>query len=145
MTRFAVLLLLLLSASCEVVLRGAVGGDCDPPRAPSPDLGSSQGLGGGDDWRRSNCTVAGTYCCRRSADARFTVCNYVEDCYRAPYMGRCATAVDCADEMSCMEGTCQCTLGGPSCQNPLTLVTSCCRPDEICMDGQCQLPATPGP
>jgi hypothetical protein len=131
----------LVWASCEVVLRGTLGGDCDPPRTlQSSDAGATQG------GRKSNCQPADSVCCRRSATSRFTVCSYPEDCYRAPFEGACLTPADCADEMACQDGTCQCALGGPSCA-PLDGGTAvvCCTGGQMCIKGKCTDTATPGP
>jgi hypothetical protein len=98
--------------------------------------------------RRSNCQPPGAVCCRRSADANRTSCQYPEDCYVAPYLGFCVTAVDCADTQTCGYGDnkCYCLLGGPPCTDPITKIVTCCRTGEICTDGMCgePPPATDG-
>jgi hypothetical protein len=123
-------------------LRGTINGDCDPPRTTLTDGGADTAT-----LRKSNCQAAGALCCRRSSAAGRTSCQYPEDCYVAPYLGPCATPVDCSDTQTCVgppAGTCQCTLGGPPCENPSTRVTACCHAGEICTSGTCGPPADGG-
>jgi hypothetical protein len=131
--------LLLLSCDNSFFLRGTLNGDCDPPRTIMTDGGADTAT-----IRRGNCQPAGAICCRKSAAAGRTSCQYPEDCYRAPYMGTCATAVDCGDTQTCSAGktepgTCQCTLGGPACENPVTHVFVCCLAGQICSMGMCAM------
>ena len=127
--------LALVAGSCDsfYFLRGTLDGDCDPPRT----IRSDGGMPDPATLRRSNCQPAGALCCRRSSAAGRTSCQYPEDCYVAPYQGRCATPVDCADSQSCTTGSCQCTLGGPACVNPATQAVTCCSAGQLCMAGVC--------
>ena len=92
----------------------------------------------------SNCQPADTVCCRVSSKAGRTSCQYPEDCFVAPYLGTCATPVDCADTQECTGGTCQCTLGGPACESPITHVVTCCNAGDACNDGTCGAPLDAG-
>jgi hypothetical protein len=129
-----------LSCNNSVFLRGTLGGDCDPPRTVTPVTGGSDAA----TLRMSNCQVMGTTCCRRSAVAARTSCHYPEDCYVAPFGGSCATAVDCSDTQTCQDGSCQCTLGGPPCEDLMTHVVTCCLATEACVDGLCGAPLDGG-
>ena len=91
------------------------------------DLGSDPAT-----LRRSNCQPVNAVCCRTSVNAMRTSCQYPEDCYVAPFGGRCATPVDCSDTQTCTGGTCQCTLGGPPCLDPTTHLTTCCAAGQVC-------------
>ncbi len=138
-------LTVLAAFSCDsfYFLRGTLNGDCDPPRTiNAPDGGTADTA----TLRRSNCQPTGAVCCRRSSQATRTSCQYPEDCYVAPYMGLCATAVDCADTQTCTNGTCQCTLGGPPCASPTTQQVTCCQAGEICvtLTGMCSPPLDGG-
>lgn len=126
-----------LSCDNSFFLRGTLNGDCDPPRTILTVMGGSDIA----TIRKSNCQPAGAVCCRRSSAAGRTSCQYPEDCYVAPFMGKCATAVDCGDTQECTGGACQCTLGGPSCENPTTHVVTCCTTGQICMMGACTTPS----
>jgi hypothetical protein len=128
--------------SCDnsFLLRGTLNGDCDAPR-------TILAVPGGSDvatLRKSNCQPTSSVCCRRSSAATRTSCQYPEDCYVAPYMGKCATAVDCADTQECTGGTCQCTLGGPPCENSATHAVTCCASGQICAAGMCSAPLDGG-
>jgi hypothetical protein len=139
-TRLAALALLLLSCDSSFFLRGTVGGDCDPPRSIIPATGGSDV----DTLRKSNCQPMDTVCCRTSAKAGRTSCQYPEDCFVAPYQGTCATAVDCSNTQECTGGTCQCTLGGPACADPTTHVVTCCTAVQVCNGGSCGDPLDAG-
>lgn len=130
---------LVAATSCDssFFLRGTLDGDCDPPRTIITVMGGSDAA----TIRKSNCQPAGAVCCRRSSAAGRTSCQYPEDCYVAPYLGACATAVDCSDTQECTGGTCQCTLGGPPCEDLTTHVVKCCAATEICMMGACTTPS----
>jgi len=130
-----------LSCDSNFFLRGTLNGDCDPPR-------TIIAVAGGSDvatLRKSNCQAADAVCCRRSSAAGRTSCQYPEDCYVAPYMGACATAVDCSDTQTCTGGTCQCVDSGPPCEDLTTHVVTCCAVGEICMDGMCSTTSTVPP
>ena len=73
----------LSSCNNSFFLRGTLGGDCDPPRTVTPVTGGSDAA----TLRMSNCQVMDSTCCRRSAVAGRTSCQYPEDCYRAPFGG----------------------------------------------------------
>ena len=133
-------LLATLSCNNSFFLRGTVGGDCDPPRTIIPAPNGSDV----DTLRKSNCQPEATTCCRTSSKAGRTSCQYPEDCFVSPYMGACATAVDCADTQECTGGTCQCTLGGPPCENLSTHVVTCCVSGQVCNDGTCGAPLDAG-
>jgi hypothetical protein len=146
-SRFRLLLLLtagagLLALSCNssFFLNGALDGDCIAPR--TLDVGD----GGADPAtvRMANCQVANAVCCRVSAKASRTSCQYPEDCYVAPYQGPCATPVDCSDTQTCTGGTCQCTAGGPPCPDPVSQVVACCALGEVCSAGACGPPLDGG-
>ena len=124
---------LLLSCNSSFFLRGAIDGDCDPPRT----LDTGDGGADPDTVRMSNCQVASSVCCRVSSKATRTSCQYPEDCYVAPYLGTCATAVDCSDTQDCVSGTCQCTTGGPPCPDPVTQIVTCCAAGLVCNGGMC--------
>jgi hypothetical protein len=138
----AIALAALVALSCDnsFFLRGTVNGDCDPPRSIIP------GPGGSDvgTLRKSNCQAMDTICCRRAATAARTSCQYPEDCFVAPYMGTCATAVDCADTQTCSSGTCQCIDTGEPCENLTTHVVTCCAVGEVCNGGTCGSPLDGG-
>jgi hypothetical protein len=142
MTRIAALALLVASLSCDssFFLRGTKNGDCDPPRTIIPGVGGSDV----DTLRKSNCQPMDAVCCRTSSVANRTSCQYPEDCYVAPYQGTCATAVDCANTQDCTGGTCQCTLGGPPCEDPTTHVVTCCTAAQVCNAGSCGDPLDAG-
>ena len=131
----AVALAALAALSCDssFFLRGTLNGDCDPPRTIIPVTGGSDVA----TLRRSNCQPMDAVCCRRSAKAGRTSCQYPEDCFVAPFSGACATAVDCSDTQACMDGTCQCTLGGPPCEDLTTHVVTCCTAGQACVGGSC--------
>ena len=131
---------LVVSCNNSFFLRGALDGDCDAPRT----LDTGDGGLDRDTVRMSNCQVASSVCCRVSAKATRTSCQYPEDCYEAPYLGACATAVDCSDTQDCVSGTCQCTLGGPACPDPVSQVVTCCTTGQICNDGVCGAPLDAG-
>lgn len=128
------LLALALLTSCDrfYLLRGTLGGDCDLPRYTMTDGGADPAT-----LRRSNCQPPGALCCRRNAKVAHTSCQYPEDCYVAPYMGACATAVDCSDTQTCDNGICQCERGGPACVDLDTKIVACCAADESCVMGKC--------
>ncbi len=130
-----------LAESCDhfPLLAGALDEDCDAPRTINTDGGS-----GVSNVRMSNCQAANTVCCRISAQATHTTCQYPEDCYVAPYKGQCATPVDCSDTQTCTNGTCQCTLGGPPCADLNTAVVTCCAAGQICNMGMCGSPLDGG-
>jgi len=136
----AIAALVVLSCDNSFFLRGTLNGDCDPPSTiiPAP--------GGADTptLRRSICQPAMAVCCRRSAKAGRTSCQYPEDCFVAPYQGACATAVDCSDTQTCTNGTCQCVDTGPACENLETHVVKCCAVDEACVAGECMMPSGGG-
>ncbi|HWE31282.1 MAG TPA: hypothetical protein VHB97_24925 [Polyangia bacterium] len=132
--------LLLLSCDSSFFLRGTINGDCDPPRTIITTTGGSD-VG---TLRKSNCQPMDATCCRRSAQAGRTSCQYPEDCYVAPYQGACATAVDCADTQTCMAGTCQCIDTGPACEDLTTHVVTCCAPGQACIAGSCGMPLDGG-
>ncbi len=132
--------LLILSCNNSFFLRGAIDGDCDAPRT----LDTGDGGLDPDTVRMSNCQVASSVCCRVSAKATRTSCQYPEDCYIAPYQGPCATAVDCADTQDCTGGSCQCTLGGPACPDPVSQVVTCCTAGQACNAGVCGEPLDAG-
>jgi hypothetical protein len=113
-----------LVAACDnfFFLRGTLHGNCDPPRGSNVDTTQAQ---------VSNCQAPNSVCCRTSADVARTSCEYPEDCYVAPYLGKCSTPVDCTESQDCTNGTCQCT-GGLPCLNPVTKVTTCCTTAEVC-------------
>src|SRR5437588_4018610 len=92
------LALAVFAGSCDhnPLLAGALDEDCEPPRQLMSDFGATA-----DVLRRSNCQPKGSVCCRISATATHTTCQYPEDCYVAPFHGLCATLVDCADTQSC--------------------------------------------
>ena len=96
--------LVVLSCDNSFFLRGTVNGDCDPPSTIIAQPGGSDT----PTLRKSNCQPTDAICCRRSAKAVRTSCQYPEDCFVAPYQGACATAVDCADTQTCTGGSCQC-------------------------------------
>ena len=134
------LVALALSCDSSYLLRGTLDGDCDPPRTIIP-------VDGGSDvtaLRTSNCQPPSAVCCRRSAKAGRTSCQYPEDCYVAPFQGACATAVDCADTQTCANGICQCIDTGPSCEDPTTHVVTCCAVGQVCTDGMCGAPLDGG-
>lgn len=129
--------LALVGVSCDnsfYFIRGTLNGDCDPPRTTMTDGGADTAT-----LRKSNCQPPGAVCCRVNAQVGRTSCQYPEDCYVAPYMGACATPVDCADTQTCDNGVCQCERGGPPCVNPTTKTVSCCATGESCVDGMCQM------
>jgi len=132
--------LALFSCNNSFFSRGTVGGDCDPPRTIIPAANGSDV----DTLRKSNCQATDAVCCRTSAKAGRTSCQYPEDCYVAPYLGTCATAVDCSNTQQCMDGTCQCTLGGPPCEDPTTHVVTCCDAGQACNMGTCGAPLDAG-
>ena len=134
------LVVLALSCDSSFFLRGTINGDCDPPRTIIPADGGS----GSGTLRVSNCQAPNAVCCRRSAKAARTSCQYPEDCYVAPFEGACATAVDCADTQTCTGGTCQCVGTGPSCEDPTTHVVICCPVGTVCTDGACGMPLDGG-
>ena len=122
-----------ISCDSSFFLRGTLNGDCDPPRTIIPaDGGSASTV-----LRMSNCQAPNAVCCRRSAKAGRTSCQYPEDCYVAPFQGACATAVDCADTQTCAGGTCQCIDTGPPCEDPVTHVVTCCAVGQVCNAGMC--------
>lgn len=124
------------AVSCDnsfYFVRGTLNGDCDPPRYTMTDGGADT-----TTLRKSNCQPSGAVCCRTSAQAARTSCQYPEDCYIAPFMGACATAVDCADTQTCDNGTCQCERGGPPCVDDVTKTVTCCATGESCVMGMCQ-------
>jgi hypothetical protein len=129
MTRLLFALLALFAGSCDnfFFLRGTLNGDCDAPHVTMNDLGATPA-----QLRRSNCQPTGSVCCRKSTQANRTSCQYPEDCYVAPFMGPCATPVDCADTQTCDNGSCQCELGGPPCADPRSHVVTCCASGQIC-------------
>jgi hypothetical protein len=129
MIRAAFALLAFMAASCDTsfFLRGTLHGDCDAPRVTRNDLGTEAAT-----LRKSNCQPPSSVCCRTSTKATRVSCEYPEDCYVAPYMGPCATPVDCADTQSCDNGSCQCRLGGPPCENPASHVVTCCATFQVC-------------
>jgi hypothetical protein len=133
------LLAIVLLGSCDnlYLLRGTLNGDCDPPRYTSTDGGADTAT-----LRKSNCQPMGAVCCRRNAKVARTSCQYPEDCYVAPFMGACATPVDCADTQTCDNAVCQCERGGPPCVDPNTKIVSCCAADESCVMGKCTQNAT---
>jgi hypothetical protein len=135
MTRLLALVALAGALSCDnfYFARGTLDGDCDPPRTILAVMGGPDVA----TIRKSNCQPPNAVCCRRSSTVTRTSCQYPEDCFVAPYMGACATAVDCSDTQECTGGTCQCTLGGPPCANPTTNIVTCCQTGEICMMGAC--------
>jgi hypothetical protein len=139
MTRLHVALaaLVLLSCQSSFFLRGTLDGDCDPPRTIIPIMGGSDA----PTLRKSNCQPMNSVCCRTSAKAGRTSCEYPENCYVAPYQGACATAVDCSDTQVCTGGTCQCT-DGPPCADLTTQVVTCCAAGEVCTAGMCGMPTT---
>ena len=92
--------LVVLSCDNSFFLRGTVNGDCDPPSTIIAQPGGSDT----PTLRKSNCQPTDAICCRRSAKAVRTSCQYPEDCFVAPYQGACATAVDCADTQTCTGG-----------------------------------------
>ncbi len=113
-----------LVAACDnfFFLRGTLHGDCDPPRGSNTDTTQAQ---------VSNCQAPASVCCRTNPNVPRTSCEYPEDCYVAPFLGKCSTPVDCTESQSCTNGTCQCT-GGIPCSNPLTKITTCCTTSEVC-------------
>jgi hypothetical protein len=123
----------LLLGSCDhnPLFAGALDEDCIPPRATPTDLGPAA------LQRMSNCQASNSVCCRISATATHTTCQYPEDCYVAPYHGLCATTVDCVDTQSCSGGVCTCMQGGPPCPNPTTSVVTCCAAGQVCSNGMC--------
>jgi hypothetical protein len=135
------LLITILLAACshDPLLSGALEQDCDPPRTITTDIGPSVTV-----LRQSNCQAKGAVCCRVSAQATHTTCQYPEDCYVAPYQGLCATPADCSDTQSCSGGACQCMLGGPPCAAPTTGVVTCCGSGQICNLGMCTAPLDGG-
>jgi hypothetical protein len=132
--------LLALSCDSSFFLRGTLNGDCDPPRTIIAVMGGSDV----PTLRKSNCQPMSAVCCRRSAQAGRTSCQYPEDCYVAPYQGTCATAVDCADTQTCTSGTCQCVASGPPCEDLTTHVVTCCPLDQVCNAGTCGMPLDGG-
>ena len=136
----AALGLALVACQSSFFLRGTVGGDCDPPRTIIAATGGSDVA----TLRKSNCQAADAVCCRTSSKVTRTSCQYPEDCYVAPYLGSCATPVDCSDTQQCMDGTCQCTLGGPPCEDPTTHVVTCCIAGQVCNMGTCGAPLDAG-
>jgi hypothetical protein len=112
-------------AACDnfFFLRGTLHGDCDPPRGSSTNSTPVQ---------QSNCQPTGAICCRTNKLATRTSCEYPENCYIAPYLGVCATPVDCVNTQTCLMGTCQCTLGGSDCFNPVTKIRTCCTAAQLC-------------
>jgi hypothetical protein len=139
--RLLPLTLLLACSSCSdfYFARGTIGGACDPPRLTMTDFGATP-----QQLRMSNCQPMASTCCRVSSQATRTTCQYPEDCYVAPLGGSCGTPVDCADTQSCVNGTCQCTLGGPPCPNPTTKVVTCCSAGNACVAGMCTQAASDG-
>jgi hypothetical protein len=139
MTRFF-LALVAIVAGCNdsfYFLRGTLNGDCDPPRTIMTDAGMPDPA----TLRKSNCQPANSVCCRRSAKAARTSCQYPEDCYIAPYQGLCVTAVDCSDTQTCISNhSCQCQLGGPPCEDLTTHKTVCCTTGQVCTLGMCGTP-----
>jgi hypothetical protein len=143
MTRIALVLTLVVASlsmfalSCDnsFFLRGTLDGVCDPPRSIIPADGGTDS----PTLRKSNCQPANAVCCRRSSMVARTSCQYPEDCYVAPYQGACATAVDCADTQTCMDGSCQCIDTGPPCEDLTTHVVTCCAPAEVCVAGMCTM------
>ena len=137
----AAIALVMLVAGCDhnPLFAGALGQDCEPPRATTSDFGPSTSV-----LRMSNCQAKGTLCCRASAQATRTTCQYPEDCYVAPYHGQCATPVDCSDTQSCTGGACACTRGGPHCPSASTAVVTCCAANEVCNNGMCSAPLDGG-
>ncbi len=136
----AALVAFALSCDSSFFLRGTLNGDCDPPRTIIPVAGGSDVA----TLRQSNCQPPSSVCCRRSAQAGRTSCQYPEDCYVAPFQGACATAVDCADTQTCMNGTCQCIDSGPPCENLVTHVVTCCDVGQVCTAGMCGSPLDGG-
>jgi len=138
----AVALAALVALSCDnsFFLRGTLNGDCDPPRSIIPSPGGSDVA----TLRRSNCQPTEAICCRTSSTAARTSCQYPENCFVAPYMGTCATAVDCADTQTCSNGTCQCIDTGEPCEDLTTHVVTCCAVGEVCNDGTCGAPLDGG-
>ena len=132
--------LVVLACDNSFFLRGTINGDCDPPSSIIAVMGGSDVA----TLRRSNCQPMSAVCCRQSAKAGRTSCQYPEDCYVAPYQGACATAVDCADTQTCTGGTCQCVNSGPSCENPTTHVVTCCAVGQVCNAGSCGMPLDGG-
>jgi hypothetical protein len=129
-----------ISCDSSFFLRGTLNGDCDPPRTIIPVAGGSDA----PTLRKSNCQPDNAVCCRRSAMAGRTSCQYPEDCYVAPFQGACATAVDCSDTQTCDNGICQCINTGPSCENLTTHVVTCCAVGEACVAGTCTMMQTVG-
>jgi hypothetical protein len=136
----ATMTLALLSCDSSFFLRGTVNGDCDPPKTIVPATGGSDTA----TLRKSNCQAADAVCCRISSKASRTSCQYPEDCFVSPFQGACATAVDCSDTQVCTDGTCQCTLGGPPCENLTTHVVTCCLAGQVCNAGICGDPLDAG-
>jgi hypothetical protein len=137
---FALAALAALSCDNSFFLRGTINGDCDPPRTIIPSTGGSD-VG---TLRKSNCQPAEAVCCRTSSKAARTSCQYPENCFVAPYMGACATAVDCADTQTCSNGTCQCIDTGDPCEDLTTHVVTCCAVGQVCNAGTCGSPLDGG-
>jgi hypothetical protein len=138
---FVTIAILTLSGSCDhnPLLAGALDEDCIPPRLTMSDFGAAPAM-----ERVSNCQAKGSVCCRISATATHTTCQYPEDCYVAPYHGLCATPVDCADTQTCGGGACGCTRGGPACKDPATSIVTCCGAGQVCSGGMCSAPLDGG-
>lgn len=137
--RALVLVAIVAAAACNdsfYFLRGTLNGDCDPPRTIMTDAGMPDTA----TLRKSNCQPPGSVCCRRSAKAARTSCQYPEDCYQAPYQGVCLTPVDCADTQTCTGQSCQCLLGGPPCADPVKHKVVCCTTGQTCTMGMCGTP-----
>ncbi len=117
------------TVSACALLRGALNEACDPPHSVSGATQDSNAR------RMANCQPAGSLCCRRSANAKATLCSYPEDCYFAPYKGACVTPVDCPDGMDCTSGSCICPGDAPLCTTQQGSV--CCALGEMCVSGNC--------